>query len=101
MQSMSTPKKLIRDGKVTWLARWRDPDGRQRKKSFDKRSEAARHLAAMESDKARGVYVNSDDPTTVTAAAWAWLARRSVRDRTHHRLSSLIHCHLESVPLGS
>jgi integrase len=98
---MATPKKLIRDGKVTWQARWRDPDGRQRKKSFDKRADAARHLAAMESDKARGVYVNADDPTTVTAAAWAWLARRSVRDSSRRRLTSMIRCHLESVPLGS
>jgi integrase len=55
----------------------------------------------MEVDTARGVYVNADDPTTVTAAARAWLARRSVRDRTHYRLASLIHCHLESVPFGS
>jgi hypothetical protein len=79
---MATPEKRTRtsskqqpDGTekvittVTWLARWRDPDGRQRKQSFAKRSDAARHLAAMEADKARGVYVDGSDPTTVTAAA--------------------------------
>lgn len=98
---MATPKKLIRNGKVTWLARWRDPDGRQRKKSFAKRSDAVRHLAAMEADKARGVYVNADDPTTVTAATWAWLARRSIRDSTRNRLARCIRCHIEAVPLGS
>jgi integrase len=98
---MAIPKKRIRNGQVTWLARWRDPDGRQRKKSFAKRSDAARHLAAMEADKARGVYVDVDDPTTVTAAAWAWLARRSVRDSTRRRLAKCIRCHIEAVPLGS
>lgn len=55
---------------VTWLARWRDPDGRQRKATFAKQSEAKRQAAAMEADTARGVYVDGDDPTTVAGAAW-------------------------------
>lgn len=98
---MSSVEKRTRDGKVTWLARWRDPDGRQRKQSFTKRVEAARHAAAMEADAARGVYVDGTDRTTVSQACWAWLERRSIRDRTHVRLSSLIKCHIDPVSLGS
>lgn len=55
---MANVEKRVRDGKLTWLARWRDPDGVQHKKSFAKRSEANRHTAAMEADTARGVYVD-------------------------------------------
>lgn len=99
---MAAPKKQVRDdGTVTWVARWRGPDGRQRKRNFAKQSDARRHLAAMEADKARGVYVDGTDPTTMTAACWAWLERRSVRDRTHERYASLIKCHIEAVPFGA
>ena len=47
----------MRDGNVTWQVRWRDPDGRQRKQTFVKKSDAARHLATVESDKAAVVTV--------------------------------------------
>lgn len=98
---MAIPKKLEREGKPdVWLARWRDPDGKQRKKTFEKKSLAVAHLAAVQADMARGVYVNADDPTTVTAAAWAWIGRRTVRAGTRKRLESLIRCHIEAVPLG-
>lgn len=86
---------------VMWQARWRDPDGRGRKASFAKKSDAVRHAAVMEADTARGCYVDGTDPTTVASAAKAWLSRRTVRDRTHERLASYIHCHIEAVPLGS
>ncbi len=55
----------------------------------------------MEADAARGCYVDPGDPTTVAGAARAWLSRRTVRDHTHSRVGSLIHCHIEAVPLGS
>jgi hypothetical protein len=35
---MATVEKRIRDGNLTWLARWRDPEGVQRKQSFRRRS---------------------------------------------------------------
>lgn len=97
---MASVEKRVRDGKVTWLARWRDPDGRQRKQSFAKQAEAKRHAAAMEADTARGTYVDGTDPTTVTQACRAWLERRSVRDNTRERLTSLIRCHIAPTPLG-
>ena len=37
-------------------ARYRDPHGRQRGKTFRRRSDAARFLAAVETDKQRGVW---------------------------------------------
>ncbi|MGH3942647.1 MAG: tyrosine-type recombinase/integrase [Pseudonocardiaceae bacterium] len=98
---MSSVEKRIRDGKVTWLARWRDPDGRQRKASFAKQSEAKRHAAAMEADAARGVYIDQDDRTTVGQECRAWLERRSVGPDTYKRLDRFIRNHIEAVPLGT
>ena len=43
---MGSVEKRLRDGKTTWLARWRDPDGRQRKRSFERRVDAQRYLTA-------------------------------------------------------
>ncbi|MGH3768766.1 MAG: tyrosine-type recombinase/integrase [Pseudonocardiaceae bacterium] len=97
---MASTEKRTRDGKVTWLARWRDPQGRQRKASFSKKSEAARHAAAMEADSARGMYVDPGDQTTVAQEARAWMMRRAVSERTRSRLASMIRNHIEAVPLG-
>lgn len=107
---MAEPKKIVReyqddDGKittvVTWQVRWRDPNSKQRKATFDKRAEAVKHLATMESDKARGQYVNTKDTTTVAEATWAYLEHRTTRDSTRRRKESLVRCHIEAVPLGS
>lgn len=77
---MGSVEKRTRDGKVTWLARWRDPDGRGRKRSFPRRIDADRYLTSIEHEKHSGAYV---DPAAgrVTLAAWAegpdgWLARQ-------------------------
>ncbi|WP_323098121.1 tyrosine-type recombinase/integrase [Intrasporangium sp. YIM S08009] len=48
--------KDSRDGR--WLARWRDPSGRQRKKSFGRRVDADRFLAALMADLYRGTYID-------------------------------------------
>jgi hypothetical protein len=45
-----------RDGQ--WLARWRDPAGRQRKKSFRRRVDAERFLVELQAETYRGRYVD-------------------------------------------
>ena len=57
---MASVEKRNRDGKVTWLARWRDPDGRQRKRSFPRKLDADRFMVGIESDKLRGSYIDPD-----------------------------------------
>lgn len=51
-------------------ARWRDPDGRERSRSFDRKLDAQRFLATVEADKLRGSYI---DPNAgkVTLQAFA------------------------------
>lgn len=65
---MSSVTKDVRDGR--WLARWRDPSGRQRKKSFTRKGEAERFLVALTAEQHRGTYI---DPSAgkVTVGVWA------------------------------
>ncbi len=51
---MASVEKRIRDGRTTWVARWRDPEGRQRKRSFTKRSDADNHVTGAEHSKLVG-----------------------------------------------
>jgi integrase len=59
------------------LARWRDPEGRQRKKSFVRKVDAERFLTGVEHSRLVGSYV---DPAAgrATVGDWAqtWLSRR-------------------------
>lgn len=53
---MSQVVRDSRDGR--WLARWRDPQGRQRKKSFPRKVDAERFLSQMDADRNRGLYLD-------------------------------------------
>jgi len=70
---MASVEKRVREGRTTWLARWRDPAGGQRKRSFPRRTDAERFLATTQADVLRGTYI---DPTAGRqtfgnyAAAW-------------------------------
>jgi len=44
----------IRDHHGKWQARYYDPSGRQRTKSFARKTDAKAFLAAVETDKRRG-----------------------------------------------
>jgi hypothetical protein len=59
-------------GRPRWRARYRDPSGRERSKSFTRKVDAERFLVAVEDAKLRGAYV---DPAAGAARA---------RDRQHH-----------------
>lgn len=74
-------------GPSRWRARYRGPDGRERSKTFERRSDAERWVASMQVSKARGEWV---DPALgrCTFAVWVeeWAAtivdvRPATRDR--------------------
>ena len=44
---MASIEKRDRQGKVTWLARWRDETGRQRKRSFNRKIDAQRFATTL------------------------------------------------------
>lgn len=84
---MARVTKDSRDGR--WLARWRDPDGRQRKKSFGRKNEAERFLVALTAGQHRGVYIDPQaDKVTVGVWAERWeagLSHLKVSTATRYR----------------
>lgn len=62
----------------SYEARWRDPDGRERSRSFDRKLDAQRFLVTVEADKLRGSYVDPNaGKVTLQAFAESWLATQS------------------------
>jgi len=95
----------VRDGR--WLARWRDPSGRQCKKSFRRRVDAERFLAEKVSEMSRGTYL---DPTagklTVGAFASTWSSGLAhLKPSTAERYRAIVQCYVlprwGSWPLAS
>ena len=80
--------------------RYRDPDGRQRKKTFSKKGDADRFAATVEADKLRGLYVDHSDRTTVAEYARAWATARPHRPTTARRTAGLIEVHIAGTRLG-
>jgi integrase len=91
-----------RNGRETKVydVRFRDPSGRQRKRTFGKKADADRFSATVEADKARGQYVDLSDRTTVAEYARSWAANRPHRASTASRVTSLIEVHIAGTPLG-
>jgi integrase len=59
-------------GRPRWRARWRDPAGRERSKSFARKIDAERFLTSVEDAKLRGAYV---DPSAGKAPFGPWAER--------------------------
>ncbi len=62
---MASVEKHVRrypDGRelVTWRARYRDPSGRERAKTFPRKIDAERYLTTVESDLLRGDWIDPE-----------------------------------------
>src|SRR5664279_2507760 len=93
---MASVDKRIRDGRTTWLARWRDPAGEQHKRTFARRIDAERHLVGVGSHMLDGSYI---DParSRVTVQVWAqqWLAGQvQLKESTRVRYEGLLRSHV-------
>ncbi|WP_219415356.1 tyrosine-type recombinase/integrase [Pseudonocardia nigra] len=73
--------------------RWRDPAGRQRKKTFERRVDAQRFLATISADVVRGTYVDPNDPTTFSEYAEAWREAQVHRPTTRARVETNLRRH--------
>jgi integrase len=85
-----------RNGKVRYLARYTDPSGRERAKSFTRKKDAERFLTGIENDKLRGTWT---DPALgrVLLADWYALWRRAtveLRPNTEARDERLFRLHI-------
>ena len=81
-----------------WRARYLDPDGRERARTFARKIDAEQFLAGVESDKSRGLYV---DPAagrlTVGEYARTWQAAQVHRRTTVAVFDSHIRNHIVPV----
>ena len=55
----SIEKRPRQDGRASWRAHYRTPSGEQRNKTFDRKADAERFLANVESSKNTGSFVDS------------------------------------------
>lgn len=93
---MASIEKRTRDGKVRWYARYRDPAGEQRTKTFDRKVDAERFLTGVESSKLAGSYI---DPglSRLTVGEWAerWLASAAhLKPSTRERYAGILREHV-------
>lgn len=86
-----------------WLARWVEPDGRERSRACSSKDEAKAVLARVETDQRSGTYVS---PTQVTFEEYArtWLARQahqraSTREQAESRLRLHAYPAIGATPL--
>lgn len=84
-------------GAGRWRARYRSVDGRQLSKTFTRKADAEKFLAAVENAKARGEWLDPSR-TSITLADWvdSWLPTRRVdlRVTSFERLSGVVAHHV-------
>lgn len=108
---MASIEKRERNGKVRWYVRYRDPEGRQRTKTFDRKTHkdgepsADDFLATVSADVLRGTYV-APEAAKVTVAQWCeqWLEGYSERRSTVRQAQvhlKLIVEHFGGMPLSA
>ncbi len=91
---MGSVHRRKRDGGVSWDARWRDPDGRHRKRTFARRADAERFLTTVSADIVRGDYVDPNDPTTLREYAEDWREAQLHRPTTRANVETHLRRHV-------
>lgn len=76
---MAHVEKRTQAGTLRWRARYRGPDGRERSKTFTRKTDAEQFLAQVETDKTRGTWI---DPARADVSFDAW-AEQWLRTTTH------------------
>lgn len=103
---MASIEKRTRDGKARWYARYRDPAGKQRTKTFNRKIDAERFLTTVEGTKLAGSYVDPNRASvTVGTLADTWLASKvSLKPTTRALYDSVLSTHIQprwgSTPLA-
>ena len=77
--SMAVQKRVTKSGAVRWVARWRDPSGKEHSKSFNTRREAVAHVQDMGRAMRIGADPTAGDKVTVRELMTLWIEDRSMR----------------------
>lgn len=91
---MGSIQRRKRDGGIAWDARWRDPEGQQRKRTFARRVDAERFLVTVSADIVRGDYVDPNDPTTLREYAEEWREAQLHRPTTRAHVETNLRRHV-------
>jgi integrase len=78
-----------------WRARYLDPEGRQRSRTFARKIDADRFLATVETDKLRGAYIDPNaGRVTFREYGEEWLAGRTFDESTREAVKSRLAVHV-------
>src|SRR5690349_8294659 len=93
---MASVEKRQRDGNLSYRVRYRTPAGIQRSKSFDRRADAVRFAATVETAKNNGTFL---DPARgrVTVGEWAekWLAGQAhLKPSSYERSAGIVRTYI-------
>jgi hypothetical protein len=83
-----------------WLARWRDGNGQQRYRAFERKLDAERFLAGLQADLLRGTYIDPREGkvTLQSYAELRWLpAQVHLRPNSASRYAAAVKSHI--IPL--
>lgn len=78
-----------------YLARWRDPDGKQRARTFARKVDATRFLATMTTDALQGRYIDPDaGRVTVEEYGTTWAKSQPWRPTSRQRTEGILARHV-------
>lgn len=76
---MAVQKRRTKAGKTVFIARWRDPSGKEHSKSFPLAREAKAHVQEMERATRIGINPTAGDKVTVHELMTLWIEDRNIR----------------------
>lgn len=92
---MASVEKRVRDGRTTYLCRWRDETGAQRKRSFVRKVDADRFRSEVEHQLNTGTYVDhSAGRQSFRVYAETWRAAQPHRANTAANTRSRLEHHV-------
>jgi integrase len=93
---MAEIRKRVRGGKISWLARHYDPDGRRVSKTFSRQEDARRWLVKAEGSKLSGDYIDPARAKLLTGdMADLWLATQGhLKPSTLARYRGIVDGHI-------
>ena len=90
-----------KDRGLRWRARWIDPEGRERGRSFSRKTDAEKFLTEIEHSKIKGTYLDPDaGRITLRARVPHWLATRTCGPTTRASIEKRVTKHLLSSNLA-
>lgn len=83
---------------TTWVVRWRDPDDKQKSKTFVRKVDAERFRDAVAGDLVRGLYIDPDaGKVAFRKYAGQWLTAQTFEEGTHEMVELRLRLHAYPV----